>query len=57
MERRDQSADKPFNALPNYSETCLQRPLKNRQSKVLKTSGSLVQVKKWQNAILLTCIK
>ena len=36
MERRDQSADKLFYALPNYNETCLKQPLKNRQNKGLK---------------------
>ena len=63
MERRDQSADKLFHALPNYSETWLKRPLKDRQNKglKLKTSGSFVQVKSivecGHSAILLTCIK
>ena len=45
-----------------YSETCLKQPLKNRQTKVFKPCGSLMQVKsivesREHSAILLTCIK
>ena len=31
--------------LRQYSKTCLKRPLKNRQTKGLKTNGSLMKVK------------
>ena len=34
-----------FRHLAHYSETCLKQPLKHNKSKVLKTGGSLVQVK------------
>ena len=42
-----------------YSKTCLKRPLKIGNIKVLKTDGNLMQVKSIaeHSAILMTCIK
>ena len=46
-----------------YGKTCVKRPLKNRQTKVLMTNGSLMKVETIaecpleHSAILLTCIK
>ena len=46
-----------------YSKTCLKRPLKNRQTKILVTNGSLMKIESVaelsleHSAIVLTCIK
>ena len=42
-------ADKEYK---NYSKTCLKRPLKNRQTKVLKTNGSVMKVEKFAECSL-----
>ena len=52
-----------LNGGSEYSKTCLEQPLKNRQNKVLKTNGSLMKVESIaecsleHSAILSPCIK
>ena len=51
------------NVFPVYSKTCLKRPIKYDKTKVFKTNGSLMKVKRIAQCSLgafcniLTCIK